>query len=69
MQLEMEVRTKCPECSGLGEIDYPEPAGTLTCKTCEGVGYFSREIISPDLEAALADILDKCNDILEVVKP
>jgi len=61
----IEIYRKCERCSGDGEI--PAGEGVGTCPDCDGRGKMLFAV-SDDLEDALNDILDKCNDILEAVQ-
>jgi len=61
----IEIFRKCERCSGGGEITIAE--GSATCPACDGAGKMLFAT-SDDLESALTDILDKCNDILEAIQ-
>lgn len=71
---EFDVYKTCTHCNGSGEVpEYPvdasgPPSGTTECPECGGDGAVSvGKVDLSDIEDALSDIMDKCNDIFEQV--
>jgi len=62
-----EVTTKCGKCKGTGTYS-SYYGGSQDCPLCGGDGKLAiGEVVLDDIEDSISDIMDKCNDIKEVV--
>lgn len=59
----MIFMTKCPNCHGAGftlhQVDWSMDRVRILCKTCDGIGYTYRKVMTPTQRRQLANILLK----------